>query len=71
MDARQKVNLNETEAAETYGPSVHWFRRARWQGDGPKFIKLGGMVLYPVSELDRFFNERLVKSTSEVSARRA
>lgn len=71
MSATQKINLNKTEAAEIYGPSVHWFRRARWQGDGPAFIKLKGAVLYPVQELDRFFNARLVKSTSEVSARRA
>ena len=65
-----KINLNETEAAEQYGPSVHWFRRARWKGDGPKFIKLSGAIFYPVVELDKFFNDRLVKSTSEVSARR-
>jgi hypothetical protein len=65
-----KVNLTEKEAT-AYGPSVHWFRRARWAGDGPKFIKLAGSVLYPVTELDAFFNARLVKSTSEVSTRSA
>jgi predicted DNA-binding transcriptional regulator AlpA len=64
-----KININETEASEMYGPSVHWFRRARWQGDGPRFIKLSGAVFYPVSELEAYFNERLVKSTSEVSCR--
>lgn len=65
----QKKNLTETEASEQYGMSVHWYRRTRWTGDGPKFIKLGGAVLYPVTELDAFFDARLVKSTSEVSAR--
>jgi len=66
-----KINLSEKEAT-IYGPSVHWFRRARWAGNGPAFIKItGGKVLYPKTELDRFFNARLVKSTSEVSARRA
>ena len=66
-----KRNLNEKEAAAEYGGSVHWYRRARTYGGGPKFIKLAGMVLYPRTELDDFFNSRLVKSTSEVSARRA
>ena len=66
-----KRNLNEKEAAAEYGGSVHWYRRARTYGGGPKFIKLAGMVLYPRTELDEFFNSRLVKSTSEVSARRA
>lgn len=65
----QKINLKENEAAEIYGPSVHWFRRARWKGDGPRFIKLAGSVLYPVTELNAFFDARLVKSTSEASVK--
>lgn len=65
-----KINLNEHEASELYGPSIHWFRRARWKGNGPKFIKLAGAVLYPVVELEAFFNDRIVKSTSEASIRR-
>lgn len=66
-----KKNINEIEAAELYGPSVHWFRRARWKGDGPRFIKLAGAVLYPVVELDSFFSARLVKSTSEAETRKS
>ncbi len=65
-----KRNLTETEAAEEYGMSVHWYRRSRWAGDGPRFIKLGGGILYPRVELDAFFNSRLVKSTSEASTRK-
>ena len=60
-----KINLNEQEASAQYGPSVHWFRRARWSGDGPMYIKLAGKVLYPRDELDKFFAERLRRSTSE------
>lgn len=59
-----QLNIDEKQAASEYGPSVHWFRRARWKGDGPSFIKLGGKVLYPRTELDRFFASRLVRSTS-------
>lgn len=66
-----KINVNENEAAELYGLSVHWFRRARWKGDGPRFIKLSGAVLYPVVELEIFFNSKLVNSTSATSARRS
>jgi len=60
-----KKNYTEKEAAEVYGPSVAWFRRKRWEGDGPLFIKLPGMVLYPVEELEAFFKSRLRKSTSD------
>lgn len=65
-----KKNLTEQEASEQYGMSVHWYRRARWAGDGPRYLKLSGAVLYPVSELDEFFAERLVKNTSESACRK-
>jgi len=72
MDARQKINLTEAEASEIFGMSVFWYRRKRWEGGGPAYIKMnGGAVLYPRTELEKFFNDRLVKSTSEVSARKA
>lgn len=60
-----KRNLTEEQAAAEYGPSVHWYRRARWAGDGPRFIKLDGRVLYPRTELDAFFESRLRRSTSD------
>ena len=65
-----KKNLTETEASAEYGMSVHWYRRSRWAGDGPRFIKLGGAILYPRIELESFFDARLVKSTSESSTRK-
>lgn len=68
MDARKYVT--EKQASELYSKSVHWFRRARWQGNGPAYAKIsGGSVLYPIAELDRFFSSRLVKSTSEAAVR--
>lgn len=66
-----KKNLTEHEAAAEYGMSVHWYRRARTYGGGPKFIKLSSGILYPRTELDAFYNGRLVKSTSEISCRKA
>lgn len=60
-----KINLNESEAAEQYGLSVHWFRRARWAGGGPPYIKLKGRVLYRREDLDRFFQAKLRLSTSD------
>lgn len=62
-------NLTEKQAAERTGMSVHWFRRARWAGGGPLFLKIGdgkaGKVLYPAEELERFFASRLRRSTSD------
>lgn len=58
--------LNEKEAAEVLGLSVHWMRRARWAGNGPEFIKIaGGSVRYRPSTIEAFLDARTVKSTSD------
>lgn len=69
----EKKNLTEIEASAEYGKSVHWYRRARVYGNGPRYLKCpgsGGGVLYPRTELDAFFNALLVKSTSESGHRK-
>ena len=70
MDARKHGrNLTEQQASDERGMSVHWYRRKRWEGGGPVYIKTsngkGGKVLYPEEELDKYFNSRLRKSTSD------
>lgn len=62
--------MTEYEAHVRYGYSVHWFRRARWKGDGPQFIKTGKgnrRVLYPIDKTDQWFERYgLKQSTSQV-----
>lgn len=43
--------LNEKEAALWSGYSVAYFQRARWEGKGPKYIKLGRSVRYREEDL--------------------
>ena len=41
---------------------------ASWRvkmSDGPRFVRIGGRVFYPLSELKKFRRQRLYKSTSE------
>ena len=38
--------LTEREAAVWSGYSVAYFQRARWEGKGPRFIKLGRNIRY-------------------------
>ena len=59
-----KIQLNETEAAERWGMSVHWFRRARFTGDGPPYVKMAGRCLYPVVSTDAFFESKIRSSTA-------
>jgi hypothetical protein len=59
------VNLAEQQAAEYLGVSVHTLRRWRVYGGGPKFLKMGSRVVYPISELDDYQAACLRKSTSD------
>lgn len=60
-----KLAFNEREAAEIWGVSVAWLRRARWAGGGPPFIKLTGKVLYLSEDLEHFFKSKIRRSTSD------
>lgn len=65
-----KLQLSESEAADLYGLSVHWFRRKRWEGGGPEFRKVGNRCYYTPEALDLYFNECTRKNTSEYTTRR-
>lgn len=57
--------LSEKQASARYGFSLSWFRRKRWEGGGPLYVKIGHSVRYPAKELETFFEGRgLVNSTS-------
>jgi hypothetical protein len=43
------------------------WRRKRWQGDGPAYVKLGTRVLYSRAEIERYFAARTFRSTSEAT----
>jgi hypothetical protein len=64
----EKLYINDKEAAKRYSHSRQWFQRARWVGDGPKFIKVRKKVLYPLAETDKWFADHgLRSSTSDES----
>ena len=43
--------LTERDTADWSGYSVASFQRARWEGKGPKFIKLGRNIRYREEDL--------------------
>lgn len=64
----EKITISEKEAARRYAYSIHWFRRARWMGNGPPFIKVGRRIMYVLKEIDAWFKQhRRYQSTSEYS----
>jgi hypothetical protein len=52
--AEAKAYLTLPELAERFRTTVSVVRYWRHQGYGPKGIKVGARVLYPVAEVERF-----------------
>ena len=59
------VNMAEQQAAAYLGISVHSLRRWRVCGGGPRFLKMGSRVAYPLIELEAFQASCLRRSTSD------
>jgi hypothetical protein len=58
------MNLLPTEAAERLRVSVGTLANWRTAGEGPKFLKFGRRVLYPVPELEAFERASLRSNTT-------
>lgn len=57
--------LFESDVSDLLKLSISWVQKARGQGIGPKFIKVGGAVRYRLSDVQEFLEERVRKSTSD------
>jgi predicted DNA-binding transcriptional regulator AlpA len=58
---------DEYEVAEMLGVSVGTVRRWRLFGKGPKFLKLGVLVKYRISDVERWLQTRPSGGTQEVT----
>jgi hypothetical protein len=54
--------LTLAEVAERYRTHEHTVRHWRLKGYGPRGVRVGRQVLYPVSEVERFDAELLDKA---------
>lgn len=46
--------LNQTELAARWKISPRTLERWRWIGDGPRFLKIGGRVIYRIEDVEAF-----------------
>jgi len=57
---------DQRQLAEYIGKSTAWCERARWIGEGPKFIKLGRHVRYRVEDVMQWIDSHCAqRSTTE------
>jgi predicted site-specific integrase-resolvase len=52
-------HLNQRELAERWNISARSLERWRWIGEGPRFLKLGGRVVYRLDDIERYEAEQL------------
>lgn len=46
--------LNQIELAARWKISPRTLERWRWTGEGPRFMKLGGRVIYRIDDVEAF-----------------
>lgn len=46
--------LNQIELAARWRISPRTLERWRWCGDGPRFVKIGGRVIYPLADVEAY-----------------
>lgn len=62
----QKQFLTEREVSKITSISMSTLQHYRWKGGGPKFIKIGGAVRYPIAQLEIFLSGcPLLSNTSQ------
>ncbi len=60
-----KQYLTPDQLAEMWGISANTLRKWRWEGKGPKFVKLGSRVVYRLVDVEAYADSNLFSSTAE------
>lgn len=61
-------HLNQNELANRWSISHRSLERWRWEGKGPRFLKIGGRVVYRLEDVEAWEAERLRASTAAGTA---
>ena len=66
-DSNPLADLNDDELVARFKNKITLKTLANWRsrGDGPKFTRAGGRILYPVVSVKEWEAKRTVTSTSE------
>lgn len=56
--------LNQIDLARRWRISPRTLERWRWLGEGPRYLKLGGRVLYRTADIEEFEQSIVRTSTS-------
>jgi hypothetical protein len=57
-------NLDQTKLAERWHVSPRTLEQWRWRGTGPRYLKIGGRVIYRLADVEAFEAGRLHQNTN-------
>lgn len=57
------MHLNQIQLAARWNISHRTLERWRWSGEGPKFLKVGGRVVYRISDIEEY-EEAIVRTST-------
>ena len=60
-------HMNQDDLAERWNISPRTLERWRWVGQGPRYIKIGGRVVYRLEEVEAFEAQQTRASTAQTS----
>lgn len=58
-------HLNQIELAARWNISHRTFERWRWSGEGPRYIKIGGRVVYRLEDVEEYEREQIRASAAD------
>jgi predicted site-specific integrase-resolvase len=61
-------HLNQINLADRWNISHRTLERWRWTGEGPKYLKLGGRIVYRLEDVEAYEAEQL-RDRTNASAR--
>ena len=65
------THLNQIDLARRWSISPRTLERWRWLGQGPRYIKIGGRVVYRIDEIEAYEAQQTRASTAEIPQPRA
>ncbi len=60
MDDREDKLLSETELAKLWGVTKSFLQKMRYERRGPRYVRIGRLVRYRQSDVDRYTEENSV-----------
>jgi len=71
MTDRPIKHLNQTELSRRWNISPRTLERWRWLGQAPRFLKIGGRVVYRLEEIEAFEAQQTRASTTADASSRS